>query len=130
NGSGKTSLLEAINLLGLGRSFRTHRAKPIIRNGEERLVVFGEVELDRSARVGVEKTRHGETNIKVDGRVVLSAAELATQLPLVAINSDSFDLIGGSGKVRRQLLDWVTFHVEPSFLRIWRNAQHCLKQRN
>lgn len=130
NGSGKTSLLEAINLLGLGRSFRTRRVKPLIRSGEGKLVVFGELELERRLRVGVEKSLQGETLIRVDGRTVLSAAELAGNFPLVAINSDSFDLLVGPAKPRRQLLDWLTFHVEPEFLRAWRSAQHCLKQRN
>lgn len=130
NGSGKTSLLEAINLLGLGRSFRTHRVKPLVRSGSDKIVVFGEVEIERRTRVGVEKTLQGETQIRIDGRTVLSAAELANHLPLVAINSDSFDLLVGPAKPRRQLLDWLTFHVEPNFLRAWRNVQHCLKQRN
>src|SRR5215472_12803115 len=41
NGSGKTSLLEAIFLLGRGRSFRTRNSERLIRHGRERLVVFG-----------------------------------------------------------------------------------------
>jgi len=41
NGSGKTSLLEAIFLLGRGRSFRTRSSERLIRYGRERLVVFG-----------------------------------------------------------------------------------------
>lgn len=131
NGSGKTSVLEAINLLGLGRSFRTHRVKPLIRYGEDRLVVFGELELEGGrTRIGVEKHRQGETNIRIGGRTVWSAAELANHMPLVAINSDSFSLVEGPAKPRRQLLDWLVFHVEPGFLQAWRNAQHCLKQRN
>src|ERR1700761_7426623 len=41
NGSGKTSLLEAIFLLGRGRSFRTRNSERLIRHGQQRLVVFG-----------------------------------------------------------------------------------------
>ena len=41
NGSGKTSLLEAIFLLVRGRSFRTRYSERLIRYGEERLVVLG-----------------------------------------------------------------------------------------
>ena len=41
NGSGKTSLLEAIFLLGRGRSFRTRSSERLIRYGRDRLVVFG-----------------------------------------------------------------------------------------
>ena len=41
NGSGKTSMLEAIFLLGRGRSFRTRNSERLIRHGRDRLVVFG-----------------------------------------------------------------------------------------
>src|ERR1700726_1047807 len=55
NASGKTSLLEAIYVLGRGRSFRTRRLEHLIRHGAERFVVFGEVETpDRRIPVGVE----------------------------------------------------------------------------
>jgi DNA replication and repair protein RecF len=43
NGSGKTSLLEAVFLLGRGRSFRTRNSERLIRYGRERFVVFGRV---------------------------------------------------------------------------------------
>jgi DNA replication and repair protein RecF len=43
NGSGKTSLLESIFLLGRGRSFRTRNSERLIRHGREQLVVFGRV---------------------------------------------------------------------------------------
>jgi DNA replication and repair protein RecF len=43
NGSGKTSLLESIFLLGRGRSFRTRNSERLIRHGRDRLVVFGRV---------------------------------------------------------------------------------------
>ncbi|HEY6517509.1 MAG TPA: AAA family ATPase, partial [Steroidobacteraceae bacterium] len=39
NGSGKTSLLEGIFLLGRGRSFRTRNSERLVRHGQERLVV-------------------------------------------------------------------------------------------
>lgn len=131
NGSGKTSLLEAINMLGLGRSFRSHRPKPIINYGAEKLTLFGELNgKGRVARLGLEKTRQGESAIRIDGRAVSSAAELAEHLPILALNATSFELINGPPKPRRQLLDWVAFHVEPRFLPAWRALQHCLKQRN
>lgn len=130
NGSGKTSLLEAVNMLGLGRSFRSHKPKPIINYQAEKLTLYGEIAGARIARVGVEKTRLGETAIRVDGRNVVSAAELAEHLPVLSLNAASFELIAGPPKPRRQLLDWLAFHVEPSFFKTWRDLQHCLKQRN
>src|ERR1700761_4778251 len=56
NGSGKTSLLEAIFLLGRGRSFRTRNSEKLIRHGQPRLTVFGRVDGGgaRSNAVGVQ----------------------------------------------------------------------------
>src|ERR1700753_455865 len=43
NGSGKTSLLESIFLLGRGRSFRTRNSERLIPHGQPQLIVFGRV---------------------------------------------------------------------------------------
>src|SRR6185312_7310079 len=51
NGSGKTSLLEAMFLLGRGRSFRTRNSERLVRHGQQRLVVFGRTE-DSAAESG------------------------------------------------------------------------------
>ena len=44
NGSGKTSFLEAIYLLGVGRSFRTHQSRPMIQHGAGVLSCCGAAE--------------------------------------------------------------------------------------
>ena len=41
NGSGKTSLLEAIHLLSYGKSFKTHKQRELIKNGLHSYVVRG-----------------------------------------------------------------------------------------
>ena len=132
NGAGKTSLLEAVNLLALGRSFRHHRARPLIHTESQQLTVFAEVGGSGSPtqKLGISKNRQAETSIRIDGRPVYTAAELAQYLPILNLNAQSFVLIEGPPKPRRQLLDWLTFHVEPLFLPAWRDLQMCLKQRN
>src|SRR6202789_4724319 len=60
NASGKTSLLEAIYVLGRGRSFRTRRLDPLIGSGAERMMVVGEAELpERHVTLGIEGTAEG-----------------------------------------------------------------------
>ena len=51
-------------------------------------------------------------------------------LPLQLINPDSFRLLEGAPKQRRQYLDWGVFHVEHRFLPAWQRLQKSLKQRN
>ncbi|WP_028241494.1 DNA replication/repair protein RecF [Stutzerimonas azotifigens] len=132
NGSGKTSLLEAIHLLGLARSFRSSRIAPVVGHEEQSCVLFGQAALasGQARAIGVSRSRDGETVIRVDGQNVRSAAELADTLPLQVINPDSFRLLEGAPKLRRQFLDWGVFHVEPRFLRAWQRLQQALRQRN
>lgn len=132
NGSGKTSLLEAIHLLALARSFRSTRLQPVIQYEQAACTVFGQVMLEneRVSNLGVLRQRDGDFLIRVDGENVRSAAQLAEMLPLQLINPDSFRLLEGAPKIRRQFLDWGVFHVEPRFLAVWQRLQKALKQRN
>ncbi|MGD8176118.1 DNA replication/repair protein RecF [Marinimicrobium sp. ARAG 43.8] len=131
NGSGKTSVLEAVHTLALGRSFRSHKHKPLIQWEKDQFVVFAEIEMaDRSVPVGLRRARNGEVALKVDGRPVSSLAELASVMPLQIIDAHTFMLLEGSPKVRRQFMDWLVFHVEHSFFPAWKGVQRCLKQRN
>ena len=121
NGSGKTSVLEAVHLLGLARSFRSTRLNPVIQYEQPACTVFGEVELTSggTSNLGVSRERQGEFTIRIDGQNAKSAAQLAELLPLQLINPDSFRLLEGAPKIRRQFLDWGVFHVEPRFLPAW-----------
>ncbi|MBX9714001.1 MAG: DNA replication and repair protein RecF, partial [Pseudomonadaceae bacterium] len=132
NGSGKTSLLEAIHLLGLARSFRSSRLLPVIQHEVDECTVFGQVALAQGglSSLGISRNRLGELHIRIDGENVRSAAQLAETLPLQLINPDSFRLLEGVPKIRRQFLDWGVFHVEPRFLPAWQRLQKALRQRN
>jgi DNA replication and repair protein RecF len=130
NASGKTSLLEAIYVLGRGRSFRTRRLEHLIRRGQERFVVFGEVDASgRSVSLGVEGSSVGIRG-KLGGMKVASLAELAPLLPVQIIDPEIHRLIEEGPSRRRRFLDWGVFHVEPTFVSDWQRFQQALKQRN
>ncbi len=50
--------------------------------------------------------------------------------PLQHIDPQSTDIIDHGAKPRRQLLDWLMFHVEPEFYFAWQYYSRALKQRN
>jgi DNA replication and repair protein RecF len=130
NASGKTSLLEAMYVLGRGRSFRTRRLEHLIRHGVERFVVFGEVDTaNRRVPMGVEGSRAG-IGAQIDGDKPSSLAELALQLPVQIIDPEVHHLIEEGPSRRRRFLDWGVFHVEQSFVGHWQRYQQVLKQRN
>ncbi len=132
NGSGKTSLLEAIHLLGLARSFRSNKPLSIIHYEQPACSVFGRVlRLDGlHSNLGISRNRQGELQIRIDGQNARSTAQLAEVLPLQVINPDSFRLLEGAPKIRRQFLDWGVFHVEQRFMPAWQRLQKALRQRN
>src|ERR1700735_320956 len=104
NASGKTSLLEAIYLLGRGRSFRTRRLEHLIRLGTPQFVVFGEIETaDRLIPLGVEGTPAG-VRAKIAGAKTSSLAELALMLPVQIIDPEVHRLIEAGPNRRRRVL--------------------------
>jgi DNA replication and repair protein RecF len=130
NASGKTSLLEAIYVLGRGRSFRTRRLHHLIRTGCERFIVFGEVELpERRVAMGIEGSATG-IRARLAGEKAGSLAELATVFPVQIIDPEVHRLIEEGPNRRRRFLDWGVFHVEPAFVSHWQQYHHVLKQRN
>ncbi len=132
NGAGKSSLLESINLLAHGRSFRTHKYRSVINQQEEGLLVRGVV-LDTNGEaqnIGLQRKRSGETLIRLNGNTVPGASVLARTTPLLVVNSDTFSLLDGTPKDRRKFFDWLVFHVKHDFQQAWSQLIKCYKHRN
>jgi DNA replication and repair protein RecF len=132
NGSGKTSLLEAIYFIGLGRSFRSSSPSRLIRQSTDQFSLFSQVvsELERQIPIGVERDVSGSTRLKVAEKEASSIAELAAYLPIRLINSQSHTLFESGPIFRRKFLDWGLFYHFDSFLPCWRQFERVLKQRN
>ncbi len=132
NGSGKTSLLEALHLLGMARSFRTAQIKSVITHGEEHCTVFGEIERHSGTvlTVGVSRDRQGSLDARVSGERISARSELAEAFPIQLIHAQSFEVLTGGPVERRHFMDWGVFHVEHQFLGVWQRFQRAIKQRN
>lgn len=153
NGSGKTSLLESIFLLGRGRSFRTRNSERLIRHGRDRLVVFGRTAPDRDLidsggaasdmpgnappvdqlpghSLGVQVSRADGTVARIGGASARSLTELTQVFPVQIIDPGIHKLVEEGGHRRRRWMDWGVFHVEPQFGDWWLRYTRALKQRN
>jgi DNA replication and repair protein RecF len=132
NGAGKTAVLEAAHLLGRGRSFRTHRARTLIQHDSESLAVRATINDDHGAAqsVAISKDLAGHTELRINGLPERRVSEIARLVPLQVMLPDIGELVFGGPQVRRQWLDWGTFHVKPEYLRSLRGYLRALKQRN
>jgi len=131
NGSGKTSLLEAMFILGRGRSFRTRNTERLIQRGQTQMRVTGQVQREShdGVRIGFEVTR-ASTTARVAGRTAESLAELSEAFAVQVIEPGVHRLVEEGGYRRRRWLDWAVFHVEPQFVDLWLRYSRVLKQRN
>jgi DNA replication and repair protein RecF len=130
NGSGKTSLLEAIYLLGLGRSFRSHQLTSLIQTHTKSFRIVGKIEQQAASyTMGVE-FNGTDFQARINGHVIKKRSQLAAQLPLLYISSYSHILLDGGPRYRRQWIDWGLFHGELTFRDLWWRYQRALKQRN
>jgi len=130
NGAGKTSILEAIDILSRGRSFRERRTSPLLRKESEELTISGKTtSLEQTTHLGIQKSPR-MTTLHCNQEKVASISNHASYLPVLSMHPDSHQLIQGGGKYRRNYLDWSAFHVKPQFLQNWRSYNKCLRQRN
>ncbi len=132
NGSGKTSVLEAIYLLGHGRSFKSSLTGRVIQNDCEELFVHGRfLNSDQfELPIGINKQRDGSTEVKIGGQSGQKLAQLAQVLPLQLIHPEGFDLLTDGPKHRRAFIDWGVFHTESAFYDAWGRFKRLNKQRN
>ncbi|MCJ8320095.1 MAG: DNA replication/repair protein RecF [Colwellia sp.] len=129
NGSGKSSLLEAIFFLGHGKSFRTTKINSIVHHQESKFVVsikdFEQQQLGLSRDVDT-----GQTDIKVNSERQSRLSDLAKNIAVQIVTPESFKLFFGGPKERRRFVDLGLFHVKHDFSHQWRDFSRVLKQRN
>lgn len=126
NGSGKTSLLEAIHVLCQAHSFRTQHLKQCVQHGKTSLLLFGRF---ADFKAGLARSDR-KLEIHVNGESIKRRSELVRRVPVQVVNADSFQLIEGSPQRRRAFIDWCLFHVEHGYTQIWSDLRHALRQRN
>ncbi|KTD34494.1 RecF recombinational DNA repair ATPase [Legionella moravica] len=128
NGSGKTSILEALYLLSCGHSFRSREISPIIARGHSALTVFSRC-TDNST-ISIQKSFSQPTQIKLNNQFCYSTSQLAYALPCQIFYADIFQIIDAGPAVRRSVLDWGLFHVKHNYLSLWKDYKKVIKHRN
>lgn len=133
NGSGKSSVLEAIQCIATGHSFRTRKPRELISHAEQAYQLtctFSDKNTDGEHRAGLLRSRDGTVNLRLDYEDVKTQSSITRLLPVKAMTPDSHGLILEGPDGRRQFLDWGLFHVEHGFMDHWRVFRRSLSQRN
>ena len=126
---GKTSLLEAVYLLGTGHSFRTRRLDELIARDGGPLRVGGEI----SRRTGEERLavviERNERRLLAGGGEC-DLERFLGRLDLVALPGDAPRVLREGPDGRRRFLDSGLVGVQPGFLRALGEYRRTLAERN
>ena len=131
NAQGKTSLLEAIYFISLGRSFRSVHEADLIKFGEE----YSRISLDYSDAIrnqnitiflSRDKRRHVEQN-KVK---ITKMSDIIGQFRAVMFCPEHLSLVKDGPSERRAFLDVAISQLRPVYLKSLQKYNQILRQRN
>jgi DNA replication and repair protein RecF len=131
NGSGKTSILEAVSWLAVSRSLRGASEGEVVRWGARRFGVGGEC-TDGARRVSIvlRYERGGTREVTVDGSPLARLSDLLGVLRVAWFGPEDTAITKGGPAERRRLMDLALCQTDPGYLRALTDYRRALRQRN
>ena len=127
NGAGKTSVLEAMNYIARGQSFRTKNISNIINRESEYFQLLAT--LETGSVLGMRRSS-SDIIARMNRLPIRKLSTLAKSIPLFLITPNTHELIERGPEYRRRFIDWGLFHVEPGYIKTLQDYRRILKQRN
>jgi DNA replication and repair protein RecF len=133
NAQGKSNLLEAIAMLGTGKSFRSSHDADVIKTGTDEAVVRGKASV-RAGTIGVACSiaklgRGTRKRYQLNGHDVRYASFLG-KLRVVTFVPSDLQLAAGAPNVRRAFLNAALSQDEPGYYRDLVRYRKTLSQKN
>ncbi len=136
NGTGKSTIIEAIRILSVGKSFRTSRFDELIRFDAPYLRLTGEREIESNK---VEKLEffYGQPFADAGKERILSINNKPAdwlgyigQFPSVLFVPSDIDLVIGPPQLRRRYLDSILWQVDAEFRSSYLDFSRVLRERS
>jgi len=130
NGTGKTSVLEALAYLGTQRSFRGAPREAMVRTGADRAIIRAELQREGSPTlVEAEIPAAGRSRTQVNRKVAHTRKDLARATPCTIFSPEDLALVSGGPKIRRELLDDGLSLLDTEGARAADDVERILRQR-
>ena len=129
NGSGKTSILESIEILFNGVSFRAKDTKDCIKQGNESFLISAKGNLhDKEYSLQVQNSQNSK--ILASRKLQDKSTKKGELIFLQLVLAKNLKMVEGEPDLRREHLNQIMFHVEPVLKSLENKYQKALKQRN
>ena len=130
NGSGKTSALEAIHILSVGKSFKTNKIQETIQTDCLQSKLVGVFVSDTiKNEISVKQNKNKNKTITINNATV-STKEILGKNPAVVLSPEEQTITSGSPKDRRKYFDRVFSVISKTYLNSLVSYRKTLKQRN
>jgi DNA replication and repair protein RecF len=131
NGIGKTTILDAIYHLAVGKSYFNPLSTQNIKHGEEFFVIDGMFEKEnRTEKIVCSYKKAQKKILKRNGKIYDKFSEHIGLIPIVLISPSDTDLIIEGSETRRKFIDNVISTFDTTYLNTLINYQKTLQQRN
>jgi DNA replication and repair protein RecF len=131
NGIGKTTILDAIYHLAVGKSYFNPLSTQNIKHGEDFFVIDGIFEKEnRTEQIICSYKKAQKKVLKRNGKIYEKFSEHIGLIPIVIISPSDSDLIIEGSETRRKFIDNVISTFDVTYLTSLINYQKTLQQRN
>lgn len=129
NGSGKTNLIESINVLALTRTFRNVYDSILIKDAEEKSIIEAEIKTKIINKFKIEITKEGK-KAQINSTKITKLSDYISKILIVTFSSNDLKLIKDSPSIRRKLLNIEISQINNVYLKYLNEYNKVLKQRN
>lgn len=130
NGTGKTTLLEAVGYAATLRSFRRATREAMVRAGADRAVVRATLQREgRPVLVEAELVPNGRSRAQLNRQPVRSSHQLARAVVVTVFSPEDLALVQGGPSGRRELLDQALAALDPTAGELLDRVDRVLRQR-
>ena len=132
NGSGKTSLLEAIHVLALTKSFRVNNDRLLVRDSEPYFQVFGDFLDDSrgSHSVNVNYQKGEGKKIFWDRQTLPRKTDIVGKIPLIILSPATQRITEGGPALRRDFMNRIIAQINPEYFLALLDYNRRVFQRN
>lgn len=132
NGAGKTSVLEAISIAALSKSFNSSPENSIINFESDFFLSKAETIRDRETNFSVEVHKNTNSRKKITSSFMqnMRPKDLIGSIPIIILSPDYKEITAGSPENRRKFINTSISQVSNSYLNNLYTYRRVLKQRN
>ena len=132
NGVGKTTILEAISVCSISKSFTTNTDANLINNNENQYYVSAKCsnDLNLPYNISVSFTQKQPKEIITNTGNRLLPKDIIGEIPLVILSPDYKKITAGSPEFRRQFINSILSQASKIYLEKLYQHRKILKQRN